>query len=333
MKNNLFHKPEYSIRKPFLPVCFLLFGLFLAGKAEAANPLELQMNDPLFQVSNAAPGESFSSPVTLLNHGDHRETFQFEIDVKTNPEKLAEHLFFKVADGNGNCLYGCGGNVSLAYLDRREPDIAKVSPHSTTYYNFILTFDPDAGNEFQDTETSFDMKLGFEGTVTRRHRRGGNGGGGNGGTNTNPQGLVGGAATSLAGVISGGGQDQGGENFPSGEVQGEENPGPGEVAGASTETCHGWPFWVWVLALVAYFSAFLWRTFDRIKVQVEKRKIRWKWQAGFAAAAIAFWYFFDKCREYAWFAILAAVGGAAVYLSYLYLFRKDIRKITDAGKG
>ena len=78
--------------------------------------------------------------------------------------------------------------------------------------------------------------------------------------------------------------------------------------------------------LIVYFAAFLWRTFDKIKEQIEKRDIRWKWQAALAIAAFLIWYFFDKCREFWWFVIIAIVGGAVIYLLYLYLFRKNIRE-------
>lgn len=303
---------------------FLAAVLFFAAKfqvAKAASPLELIINEPIFDVTNAVPGDSFSSPVTLLNHGDHHEIFQFEFDIKTNPEALADHLFFKVTDGTGNCLYGCASNLTLASLDRKEPDIARVGPHSTTDYNFILTFDPNVGNELQSALTTFDMKLGFEGVITRRGGGGGGGAGGAAGPGAAP--AVAGAAF-LAGLPGAGavaGEVTGEQ--PAGEVKGEEAPS-GEVQGA--EACHGWPKWIWVLMLVVYFAAFLWRTFDKFKEQVEKREIRWKWQAALAVAAFLVWYFFDKCREYWWFVIIALVGGAVVYLAYLYLFRERIKE-------
>jgi O-antigen/teichoic acid export membrane protein len=109
-------------------------------------------------------------------------------------------------------------------------------------------------------------------------------------------------------------------------VKGEEAV-PGEVEGA--EACQSWPLWIWILALLIYFAAFLWRTFDKFKEQVEKREIRWGLQAVFAAAAFFFWYFFDFCREYWWFVIIALVGGAAVYLAYLCLFRREIREKSE----
>jgi hypothetical protein len=303
-----------------------LFFAVSANAALAASPLELIINNPIFNVSNALPGQSFSSPVTLLNHGDHHEIFQFEVDMKTNPQSLADHLFFKVTDGADNCLYGCTGNITLSYLDRREPDIARVDPHSTTYYKFILTFDPNAGNEFQSALTTFDMKLGFEGTVTTA-----NGGGGGGGV-AGPGGAAPGGLTGLTtGLLAGGaagtgavaGEETPGETQP-GQIEGETTP-QGQVEGAEVSACKSWPKWVWILALIIYSAAFLWRTFSNFSEQIEKRDIRWGWQAALAAAAFLFWYFFDFCREYLWFAIISLVGGAAVYLFYLYLFKRKLK--------
>ena len=320
------------MKKTKIIIFIFSFALFFAAGlniVQAADLLELIMADPLFDVSNAAPGQSFSSDVTLLNHGDDHENFQFEVDVKTNTKALADRLFFKVTDGADICLYGCAGNTTLAYLHGREPDIAEVDPHSTTYYKFIVTFDPTAGNEFQSASTTFDMKLGFEGTTSTTD---GDGGGaaagaaaaGGGGAVVAGAGI---AATGIlpAGTVAGEEALAAGENIPPGTVKGEETAS-GIVEGDQISVCQSWPKWVWVLMLIAYFAAFLWRTFSNLSGQIEKRDIRWGWQTAFAAAAFLIWYFFDKCREFWWFVIIALVGGAAIYLLYLYLFKKNIRE-------
>lgn len=284
--------------------------------------LTIDSPNPLFSVSNAAPGESFSSQMTVQNTGGANRRFQFEVDMKTDPDILAQHLFLKVNDDAGNCLWGCSGNVAVKTLDRKEFIIKNIPGKGTRIFQFVLTFDPNAGNEFQNASMSFDMKLGFRG-----RRPGGGGGGAAGGGpgavvgGVGPTGVIGGA---IGGIVGGAEAGTVGEQQP-GQVQGEETA-PGIVEGDQISTCRSWPKWVWVLMLIAYFILFLWRTFSNFSEQIEKRDIRWVWQAVLALAAFLIWYFFDKCREFQWFVIAAIVGGAAIFLLYLYLFRRNIRE-------
>lgn len=289
-------------------------------------PLEVLSSDPLFAVSNAAPGESFSSEVKILNHGGDSEDFQFEIQVKTNPKALADRLTFKITNADGtSCFFGCPPDDimrKIGSLDGKEFKINRIGPHSTNVYNFVLTFDADAGNEFQAADMSFDIKLGYKGDAD-------GGGGGDGGGDGGAAGGPGFFTAALAGIFAGPGAGEtiaGEQTAGEGEVAGETTPAGGEVEGAEVSLCAGWPKWVWILMLVGYFAAFVWHTFENIKQQIEKREIRWRWQAVLAAAAFLIWYFFDKCREFQWFVILAILGGVLIYLLYLYLLRKSIKE-------
>ena len=123
-----------------------------------------------------------------------------------------------------------------------------------------------------------------------------------------------------------------GEALP-GEVEGEAAGEEGEVAGEEISLCRDWPLWVWILALIIYFALFLWRTFSKFEEQKKKGEIRWGWQAVLAIAAFLFWYFFDFCREYLWFVILAMIGGAVIYFAYLYLLKRGIRKNYEKVEG
>lgn len=325
-----FFRMRKNILKILVSAGAAVFCFALAGFAEAATfhdgPLVLTLPDgKLFSVADAVPGESFESQISVQNTGGKTRRFQFELNVKTDPVALGDHLFLKVEDGAGNCLWGCGGDKTLNSLDGKEFVVKKIPGHSTKIFKFILTFDVNAGNEFQSASTSFDVKLGYKGK-----RPDGNGnGGGPGGAGIAPPGIMGGLLAAVTGGVAGEAMVAE-EGAPEEQVEGAETgPEEGEVMGEEVSLCQSWPMWIWILALLIYFAAFSWRTFDKFKEQVEKREIRWKWQAALAVAAFLIWYFFDFCREYLWFVILVIIGGAAVYLVYLYLFRREIREKSE----
>ncbi|MDP1845805.1 MAG: hypothetical protein Q8L09_03580 [Candidatus Moranbacteria bacterium] len=312
--------------------CGLMFFSF-SEKAEAKTVtdgnLAITYSDPLFAVTNAVPGQTYFSDMTVENLGGADRKFQFELNIAASSSNLTERLFLKIYSldeiGKEYCEYGCLANEDIKSLDGGEFEIKTMPGNSTKNFRFALAFDPDAGNDFQNVSAGFDMKIGFEDEfqgVT------GGGGGGNGATaaGTAPTGFL----TSLFSAVSTGttaGAETEGEmpQGQEGEVKGEETT-PGQVEGISVSSCQSWPKWIWVLMLIAYFAAFLWRTFSNLSGQIEKREMRWGWQAILAGVAFLVWYFFDKCREFQWFVIIALVGGAVVYLFYLYLFRNNIRE-------
>ncbi|MDI6778293.1 MAG: hypothetical protein QMD77_03815 [Patescibacteria group bacterium] len=318
-----FQNPTWKLS---FQVIVLLAGLVLAFSAASAeakpNPpaIEVITDDPIFNVQNAAPGEKFEKPVTILNHGPDTEKFRFEIQNEKMSVELARHLYFQIKDDGGVCLFGCDAAYSVESLNKDEILIEKIKPHSTNIYNFILVFDENVGNEFQNLTTVFDIKLGYQGK-----RPVGNGNGGGGAVGAVAPGPVAGLLAAVTGGVVGG-EAVSVETAPEEQVEGAKTgPEEGKIMGEEVSLCQGWPKWVWVLMLISYFAAFLWRTFDKIKEQIEKREIRWRWQAVLALAAFLVWYFFDKCREFQWFVILALVGGAAVYICYLYFYKRRIK--------
>ena len=318
------------MRKYFFIIFAAVFFVLSPKISQAAANIQVDVPaGPLFDVQNAAPGMEATADITVENTGDVAGNFPYTINLTNVTKNLSQQLFFKVRS-ESTCIFGCNNEYPLSVINGVSQTINNIPPDSLPHiYTFVLYFNKDANNDFQSAQVNFDATLGTPVPTTHSARRngGGGGGGGNGGN--------GGGATPVAGVIGGavagapggivGGAETGAIGEQPGQVQGEETA-PGIVEGDQISTCQSWPKWVWVLMLIAYFSAFLWRTFENIKTQIDKRDIRWKWQAVLAAAAFLIWYFFDKCREFWWFVILAMIGGAIIYLLYLYLFRKNIQK-------
>lgn len=340
-------------------ICALFFAgiafIFGSGNALAKTVTDgnfrITYNEPLFAVTNAAPGEPYSSDMTIENIGGKDRKFQFEINLKGDPGVLAERIFLKIDDISGAgqvCEYGCAGQEeTIKNIDRKEFVVKTIPGDGQKIFRFILTLDPSVGNEFQDLSlgagAGFDMKLGFKDEVTATAVGGGGAAGVTGAAAGAGAPATGGIAGLVRGVLAdlpGGGTVAGGETItPSetllGEVKGELAP-KGQVEGAEISTCQSWPKWVWIFMLIIYFSLFVWRTFSKLEEQINKKELRWKWQAGFVAAAFLIWQIFDKCREYRWFIILAVIGGAVIYLYYLFLFRKRLKgshEVIESGSG
>ncbi|MFA5871314.1 MAG: hypothetical protein WC858_01200 [Parcubacteria group bacterium] len=330
MRKKIFKKN--NVGTIFIFTVTLLCGIFLFGlDAKAAEKtvtdgnLTITYIDPLFVVTNAAPGNSFESEMTVANTSGKTRRFQFEMQMKTEPINLSDHLFLRIINANNEkCLFGCSKNVAIRSIDGKEIIINRIPGNSEKKYKFILTFDANAGNDFKNVTTGFDMKLGFRG------RRPNNPPVGNGNQrNTPPTGVISGLFNSVVAPTEATGAVSGAEISAEGiaeEEQADLSPEEGMVKGEEISLCQSWPKWIWILMIIIYFGLFAWRTFEKLDKQIKKKKLRWTWQAGFFIAAFLIWYFFDKCREYNWFVILAVIGGAIIYLYYLYLFREGIKK-------
>ena len=171
---------------------------------------------------------------------------------------------------------------------------------------------------------AFDLTLGYVGSTPglAPTTNGGGGGGGNGGGGG---GGGGGAAPILLprpfvrGAGLAGPTTAGAETGP-----GEEGVGnvPGVTEGVATTACKYWPFWVWILALVIFTLNF-WRN---ARKNYKAEKYKWIFPLIWTIIAVAFWYFFDKCREYRWFLYGSIIIAIASHFIYLGMLKRKVKK-------
>jgi hypothetical protein len=218
--------------KIFLLAVF--FGIFsIVPKAFAvtitSGNFKLTSNSPLFSVTNAVPGGEYNSDFTVENIGTKTENLQMKMDIKTDPEALADVLYLKIKNKDTNiCLLGCTSTLKTKDANGTELAFNNIGAGEIKNYTFILLFDINAGNEFQNSQIIFDLTLGYQGsapvaTTTRRNRGGGGGDGGGGGGNGGGGGggtLTGGPATGILGATA------------TGVVGGAGTPSEGTVGGA-----------------------------------------------------------------------------------------------------
>lgn len=124
--------------------------------------------DPIFVVSNMAPGQTEQRVVNVLNTAPTSRPVGVR-GVKTSETgNLSTVLNFVISE-NGTDLYGgtsLTGPKTLAqfFTDSLDPDgisLSTLGPGSSTNYTFKATFDSSSGNEFQGTQVIFDIIMGI----------------------------------------------------------------------------------------------------------------------------------------------------------------------------
>ena len=148
------------------------FGLFEKKTAYAVGDLNVVWGvpdgDPIFVVSNMLPGDTEDHDVDVANGG----TVPRDVGVRgVKTEEIASFaavLDFVVSEG-GSDLYGGTsptGPKTLAefFTESSGPDgipLSTLGSGNSTTYTFKVTFQESAGNEFQNTNVVFDLKIGI----------------------------------------------------------------------------------------------------------------------------------------------------------------------------
>lgn len=277
----------------------VLFGF--AETVQAAVSIDVSgTHDHMFSNDNIYPGWTDSHAINIKNTSNNSEVVDvyanFEITDNSNLTKKI-HLYVIRESDNKYMLGGLGDRITLDGADGNKIFIDRLNAGKDNDYKIKFRFDSDAGNEYQNLNTDFNINLRFESDE------------------------VSGGGTPLPREVSG--------QTPQEEVQGvytpeEESPNQGEQLGAESEKiCSGWPQWAWILALLVY-AGVLARYLRRGYIQ---EKIVWKFAVIWTMVTAASWYFFDKCLEYKWFLYSFIIIAIASYFIYLRMLRKKTRKM------
>ncbi|MCX6766115.1 MAG: hypothetical protein NT136_04120 [Candidatus Moranbacteria bacterium] len=283
---------------------FGVFSLLVLGMAShACAEVKIDINpedDPLFDVKNAAPGYSKTKEVRAENVGTEAEDLYLNIDDVSNDD-LADELKFYLTDKSSGKYFigGPGDRFTLHEMDKAgDVFIERLEPGESNRYEVKVKFDEEAGNEFQDEKVKFDMVFGF-GILTAL-----------GAPPPYRPGQAAGAVT---------------EEGVTPEAAAEAGPGAeGLVAGE--EECVPVRWWIFALILAAYVLLMIFTLSYRFQ---EQKSIRWFWQVIYTVLALIGWYYLDRCRTNTWFVYATIISGFAIYLAYLYFFRKKIQSGSD----
>lgn len=325
----------------------ILFTAVLAAPRALAAPVTatngafiLNYTSPLFDVQNAAPGGEYSSAIAVTNTSDISQNLQLALNVTADPKALADFLYLKVEDGQGNCLWNCDETMNVSQLDGREMVFSDIAPNQTENYILVLYFSANADNTLENAAMTFDMTLGFANAslspvtpavvisnhhaADHDHHASHHHSGAVAPAPATPIGQTGAPAVLAAGnaVQNKNGNNGNGNNGNDQNTNGNfGGNGASQIKGASTNSCVDWPLWVWLLALAIFFLVFG----EDLRRKYKKERIGWKSPLLWIILAIVFWNFFDACRTARWFLYLVIILSILGYSAYLEALRRKMK--------
>ncbi len=116
---------------------------------------------PLFQEANFLPGESVTRWINVGNNSGETKKIGVEIinQSSCSVDCLSDVLDLVIKE-NGTTLYS--GSLTTFY-GAGEKVLSDLSTGATATYYFSMTFNPVAGNVYQNSTANFDIKIGFFG--------------------------------------------------------------------------------------------------------------------------------------------------------------------------
>lgn len=126
-------------------------------------------NTPLFNTTNMAPGQSVTRTVDVTNNTDDVCEIGLELDNASVQPQGFGSMLFTLLDSNGS-LYGTSDGSGGATNDKTLDDLfndgvinfGDVSDGDTRTYEWTVTFDTNAGNNYQGATFNFDFDMVFE---------------------------------------------------------------------------------------------------------------------------------------------------------------------------
>jgi hypothetical protein len=157
------------VRKIILSILFIFgFAFIFAGKANAADltvtcasngPCTIApTSTPLFQEANWFPGNTVTRNLTITNQDNTQacDVVMTTSNVTQTPTGFSGELLTNINNGSTNIISGTLNNIFAGPLA-----FGTINPGSTQNFAWDVTFDQNAGNEFQNSQTMFDFNLNF----------------------------------------------------------------------------------------------------------------------------------------------------------------------------
>lgn len=144
-----------------------------------ACPLTSEHNNPLFKVSNIAPGGFATGKLKIKNYSDQSQKVVIEAFDFADPlpdDNLARALEITISKGGTDIYGGNAGTKTLyQFFQDGEVYLSDIGSDASQEYNIRIYFPEEGGNEWQGKTTGFNLMMGFQGadkmgvTTTRIH--------------------------------------------------------------------------------------------------------------------------------------------------------------------
>lgn len=122
--------------------------------------------DPIFVVSNMAPGDEETRTVGIANTSAFTRPVGVRGVETSETNNLSQALEIVISEGLTDLYGGTAGTKTLDqfFTDSTGPDgipLSTLLPSASTSYTFEVTFMETAGNDFQNGEVVFDLIIGI----------------------------------------------------------------------------------------------------------------------------------------------------------------------------
>lgn len=198
---------------------------------------------PLFEKNSLYPGETYQRTIEVINNSEEACDIDMDINGQTQEADLNDRIFTKITSGE-NIYFGQTQKSLQDLFIAGGVDLSHVDSGDSKVFLWEVLFDPNAGNEYQGSSTSFNFDLDFS-----CNKPGGGGGGDsvNSETNQSDSGL-GGQVAGIFTSLGFGNNDELGQNNQDNESLDESstigilNDGEGDVKGSTT--CSGFDIYL-----------------------------------------------------------------------------------------
>ena len=145
-------------------------NIFFPSYVEARDNLVITFHvaSPLFKILNMAPGEEITRSAEVYSRNESRKAIYIK-GIKTDGDeidpKIENALFVTIKNGNKS-IYGEGsatGTKTLAQFfdeSRRGLTLGTLKKRTNKKYDINVSFDNNAGNEYQAKSLFFDLEFG-----------------------------------------------------------------------------------------------------------------------------------------------------------------------------
>jgi len=123
-------------------------------------------NEPLFKIFNMAPGDLINKTVTVTNEAVNPRPLSIRGIKTSETGNLANKLTLTITT-NGTTLFG-PKNLQDFFNDSQAVNgipLTTINPNQTTNYDFLVSFDPESGNDFQNKNLVFDIQIGMTSVI------------------------------------------------------------------------------------------------------------------------------------------------------------------------
>jgi len=131
---------------------------------------------PLFNQTSFLPGDTVTGSATVTNNSGQTQMIDTQAVNVTDNDGLGGVMHLEIKEGD-NALFS--GTLS-GFFNAGQIHLSDLANGATTIYNYSITFNLDAGDEYQGKGLGFDINVGFFGeeSVGTEISTGGGGGGG-----------------------------------------------------------------------------------------------------------------------------------------------------------